>query len=487
MGAEDGLMKPSSTENDPPSVLKPTFQIDFSDPNSGNNHLYELLGGAEIKSGAPQECPSALRITGNGQRVKVPGTDISPAKMPNCSLVVAIYIESIVENSKGWVISNEDGSFDRAIVMHDERFGSFGICVGKPARFWKKDTLPTEDKWLHVVGVFCNGKKSYFYVDGLKAPYGHEEHHQTQGTPDLWIGQPQHQADHYSDCWIKEVTCYDFAMSEEQVEELYLAFDCTKPINPANIPKQIVSTAGRDGNGSVDAGNSTGANLDESNAAGIGSDTTEKKANEEHAKEQRLHESHAHSSFSLQGAKSGFCIISLCNVSSFFYLDGGDSEDAGEKVFLTRHQSDDEKNFHWELIPADNDTFNIRNISSSNYLNCRNPVDSNVQVLLTNANEPNRYDPLSNKFFQWKLIPFGGIFAVQSVSSGKFLDGRKSEKEEIPLFLSNRDPEGDMFLKWRIQETASHVSLEKNNANSNVISETVSSSLYLILSSSSCK
>ena len=189
-------------------VFKPQIAIDFSKPDSGKNVPHEYIGGATIKPDAPDGCPFALRIEKDGQYVKIPDFNIAPGKMPNCTLVIAIYIQSIVAGSMGWVISS---GYDRAIVMHDSRFNP---------------TPPPVGKWIQVVVTYTQGKPSYFYVDGQKAPNSHVDQ-PGNGSPDLYIGRPAQYGNHWSDCWIKEVMCYNFALTEIQIKILFMLFKWT--------------------------------------------------------------------------------------------------------------------------------------------------------------------------------------------------------------------------------------------------------------------
>ena len=103
----------------PKSIFSPFREVDFSVPGPEKLYDFELLNNTKIEENAPNGVTKALRIDSNGKSVKLPGVDISPSAMPDCTLVIGIYLESIVQDSYGWVVSNEDGGWDRSIIMHD--------------------------------------------------------------------------------------------------------------------------------------------------------------------------------------------------------------------------------------------------------------------------------------------------------------------------------------------------------------------------------
>ena len=140
------------------------------------------------------------------------------------------------------------------------------------------------------------------------------------------------------------------------------------------------------------------------------------------------------------------------SVSSGNYLDGRNPEHTGIQVMLSNSRGRNPATdgyFQWELIPAANHSYNIRSISSGNYLDGRNPEHTGIQVMLNNSRGRN---PATDRYFQWKFIRFGDTYAIRSVSSGNYLDGRNPEHTGIQLFLTNRNPNGDNYLQWRIRQ-----------------------------------
>jgi hypothetical protein len=83
-------------------------------------------------------------------------------------------------------------------------------------------------------------------------------------------------------------------------------------------------------------------------------------------------------------------------------------------------------------------------VSSGYYLDGRSPGNTGIKVMLTDRN------PDEDTFLQWKLISIGDRWAIKSMSSGYYLDGRSPGNTGIKLMLTDRNPIGDTFLQWDI-------------------------------------
>lgn len=204
------------------SVVAPVTEVDFSAPDAETTYTFELLGDARIEENAPGGILKSLRIDSNNQKVKLgSGIDISPSSMKYCTLTIGIYLESI--QNTGWVMSNENGNYDRGIMMHDTRLGGMGLGLGKAHSFWTTQTLPVIGKWIYIVGVFRQGANSYLYVDDIKAPNAAIGSNDS-GTPDVYLGQGLNMTDHFANCWIKEAQVFNRALDDREVDSLYSSF-----------------------------------------------------------------------------------------------------------------------------------------------------------------------------------------------------------------------------------------------------------------------
>ena len=210
------------SDNSPTHIVK----VDFSDPPSTENTPFELKENAKILS-VPGASFDALRIDSNGPYALIPGVDISPSKMPNCTLMIGLYLESIA-NSRGWVFGNEDQDYDRTILMHDSRFdGAISVALGRDANdstdptsgwsAWDNPQPPPVGEWIHVTAVIRQEGESYVFLNGLKSDRTNIGKN-NDGEPDLWVGRPKHLTpEHWTDAWIKEVMVFDDALSDDLV------------------------------------------------------------------------------------------------------------------------------------------------------------------------------------------------------------------------------------------------------------------------------
>jgi len=104
----------------------------------------------------------------------------------------------------------------------------------------------------------------------------------------------------------------------------------------------------------------------------------------------------------------------------------------------------------------------IKSVSSGRYLDGRSHKDDNPTL----ANR----SPAGDWWLHWTIVPTNAEnqFALKSVSSGRYLDGRT--KETNPL-ITNRDPSNDYLLQWTFEKT--------NGGANNVAIKSVSSQKYL--------
>ena len=95
---------------------------------------------------------------------------------------------------------------------------------------------------------------------------------------------------------------------------------------------------------------------------------------------------------------------------------------------------------------------------------CCQSSSSNNEAHLTNQN------PKGNKFLHWIIEKVDGNYALKSVSSGFYVDGRNSSFKDRngAVLMTNRKPQGGRYLQWRIENVGKHYAFKS-----------VSSGLYL--------
>eukprot|EP01084_Bolivina_argentea_P177490 306916_1 len=107
----------------------------------------------------------------------------------------------------------------------------------------------------------------------------------------------------------------------------------------------------------------------------------------------------------------------------------------------------------------------LKSVSSGNYLDGRNGKDDDP--LMTNR-DPNNDPPLN-----WTIQKTNNGYALKGVSSGRYLDGRNGA-DDNPL-MTARDPTNDPPLEWTFQATNGAL----NDAYPNVAIKGVSSGMFL--------
>ena len=212
-----------------------------------------MMNGASIKDGAPGIVSKALRIDTDGPYVIFPNLDISPSKMPEMSMIIEFYLESIPEGSKGWLLNHDNGGYDRALVLHDERFNGISHGVGYPAGpVYDTYTQPEVGRWIQMVVTYRQGGECAVFLSNDKAPITHEGRN-NEGKSSLTLGRVTAYKNHWCDCWIKGVTVYDKGLSDEEVDAIFGKFkdDIIVPSGEASDDDASVDE-------SVDEGESAG-------------------------------------------------------------------------------------------------------------------------------------------------------------------------------------------------------------------------------------
>ena len=57
-------------------------------------------------------------------------------------------------NNRGWVLGHDDGGYDRALALHDDRFG--GIAAPNGGTYRSKLGMPPLHTWMHVVATLMH-------------------------------------------------------------------------------------------------------------------------------------------------------------------------------------------------------------------------------------------------------------------------------------------------------------------------------------------
>lgn len=120
-----------------------------------------LSGGAGFGAGFDGQ---AFTFSGANQLFTA-AVDLSPSNYPEITFGAWVNLNAI-ENNRGWVIGHDNGGFDRAIALHDNRFGS-APAAGVGSTY--ASTLPSIalGEWVFVAASYRgNGLATTVYAGG---------------------------------------------------------------------------------------------------------------------------------------------------------------------------------------------------------------------------------------------------------------------------------------------------------------------------------
>jgi|EP01046_Picozoa_sp_COSAG06_P022067 hypothetical protein len=146
--------------------------------------------------------------------------DISPAAYPALSIELWVRVNSFAGSSNGWVVGHDNGGYDRAICLHDARYG--GIAGPNGGTYTSVLGPPEIGEWTHIVATFENGVDSKVYRDD-------RTHHLQDsrvtnndgGEASFTIGGLANFGDHHVDAYISEVRIYSKRLSDDEVRARY--------------------------------------------------------------------------------------------------------------------------------------------------------------------------------------------------------------------------------------------------------------------------
>jgi len=150
--AEIQLIVPESTPTPTPT---PTTVPGLVHLWSGNGDATDAVSNSDGFTGMSTAFGAGL----NGQAFSFDGAqsslvkfpvDINPSALPNMTVGMFVKLDKIA-NPYGWVFTNDNGGFDRSVILHDNRFGA-GFAAGVGGTY--TSTLPKIDpgQW-HCVAV----------------------------------------------------------------------------------------------------------------------------------------------------------------------------------------------------------------------------------------------------------------------------------------------------------------------------------------------
>jgi hypothetical protein len=143
----------------------------------------------------------------------VHGLDIGSAAHPRVTL--EIWVKRLSnKNNREWVIGHDNGGYDRAIALNDDRFA--GVAAPPGFVFHSHLGFLELNKWYHVVATY--GQSANIFLNAAHQPEGLVVPGEV-GLPDMTIGGlsplwPNHEVD----ALISQVRVYDRELSPGEVQ-----------------------------------------------------------------------------------------------------------------------------------------------------------------------------------------------------------------------------------------------------------------------------
>lgn len=174
--------------------------------------------------------------------VKVDGLDISPAAMPEVTLEAWIKLDKVA-NPRGWLISNDDETYARGIMLHNAEFGgedlvpSLALGVGKV--YHSKLGAPLVGEWIHVVACFGVSGVSHLYVNGVVEAVHHESRDQDLALDSLIVGRHPTAEGQFVSGVLASLRVYDEFLDADSVKQLFRKGRTFNPVVPPSAPTSV--------------------------------------------------------------------------------------------------------------------------------------------------------------------------------------------------------------------------------------------------------
>ena len=96
---------------------------------------------------------------------------------------------------------------------------------------------------------------------------------------------------------------------------------------------------------------------------------------------------------------------------------------------------------HWHIKPCDQGFYSLFSHSAGGYLDGRNK--DIPECCVTNR------EPLGDMYLNWEIDETDGFITLKCKSNGHYLDGREVDGEVA--YATGRDPKGDNCLQWSLE------------------------------------
>jgi hypothetical protein len=150
----------------------------------------------------------------NGVIKTVPGLNISPSQ--HRQLTLEIWVKRLSnKDNREWVLGHDNGGYDRAIALNDDRYG--GVAGPNGGVYASTLGYLSLNQWYHVVVTY--GTRVHVYLNGVMQDAGAANN--GDGLADFSIGGLTNFASHDVNALISQVRVYDRELSTTEVLARY--------------------------------------------------------------------------------------------------------------------------------------------------------------------------------------------------------------------------------------------------------------------------
>eukprot|EP00485_Elphidium_margaritaceum_P005795 CAMPEP_0202690976 /NCGR_PEP_ID=MMETSP1385-20130828/5825_1 /ASSEMBLY_ACC=CAM_ASM_000861 /TAXON_ID=933848 /ORGANISM="Elphidium margaritaceum" /LENGTH=490 /DNA_ID=CAMNT_0049346317 /DNA_START=102 /DNA_END=1574 /DNA_ORIENTATION=- len=154
--------------------------------------------------------------------VKVP-LDIDTAAIPNLSFEVLLKQRAYHEHL-AWIMSNDDGAFDRSIIMEDSRYGSGNkLALGVGGTYTSVTNSLALNEYRHLVAVWQGGAggTASLYLDGVLQQTTAIQRNSVSNLNYFCLNDNAGHANHAWNGCMNVVRVYDSALTAAEVSSLH--------------------------------------------------------------------------------------------------------------------------------------------------------------------------------------------------------------------------------------------------------------------------
>lgn len=173
-----------------------------------------LLNGATYGAGRSGQ---AFAFDGQDDLVSLP-VDISPAALPAVTFGAWIKLAGI--GTPDWVIGHDNGGFDRALIVRDDRFGATRPAAGVGRTYSSTLTPFTLSEWhFMAVAYEGNGQNATVFLNGTTQVISNVTN--GAGLPSMTLGGLANFGGHFVNGLVDDVFVFDRALSVAELNDVY--------------------------------------------------------------------------------------------------------------------------------------------------------------------------------------------------------------------------------------------------------------------------